>query len=97
MLYNVLQIIIHLTIATIIISQSMKCDKENYRADAGLLAAAIAGTNLWMVGYLIFIHPKTATLSDYVFLAGSGAVLYVVARFKGNTATMIDRAKEVFS
>lgn len=95
MLYNILQIIIHLAIASLIISRSMKCEKKSYRADAGLLAAAIAGTNLWMVGYLIFIHPKTATFTDYILLASSGAVLYVVIKFKGNTATMIDRAKEV--
>lgn len=85
-----LQIIIHLSIFLLIVAYKQRCNAENFRLSAGLLAFVIAGFNLSCVGYLILIQPKHAALMDYAHLAGSTALLVLVMRFKGNTARMID-------
>lgn len=88
-----LQIIIHLSIFLMIVSYKQRCNAENFRLSAGLLAFVIAGFNLACVGYLILIQPNHAALIDYVHILASTALLVIVMRFKGNTSRMIDAIK----
>lgn len=87
-----IQILVHLSIFLMIVSYKQRCGERYYRVDAGLLAFAIAGFNIAMVGYLILTQPSHAGILDYLFFASSVVVLGVVLKFKGSTARMIDWA-----
>lgn len=91
-----IQILVHLAVFLIIVVNKQRCRKKDYRASAGILAFVIAGFNLASVGYLILIQPSYAVLSDYVNIVLSMVLLFVVARFGGSTARMIDSFKALF-
>lgn len=90
-----IQILIHLSIFLLIVVYKQRCNQENYRASAGLLAFLIGGFNLAMIGYLLLIQPKHAALFDYFQVALAGCLLAIMIRFKGNTAMLIDYIRRV--
>ena len=84
------QILIHLSIFLLIVVYKQRCNQENYRASAGILAFLIGGFNLAMIGYLLMIQPNHAAVFDYFQVALASGMLAIVVRFKGNTARIID-------